>query len=45
VARRPAVSRLIVGNAHPACTTCSYRDADDLCRSVEGFLSERPASR
>ena len=34
--RRDRVSRLIVGNTHPACTTYPYRDAADLLR-VEVF--------
>lgn len=29
-ARRPAVSRLISGNSHPACSTYAYRTVDDL---------------
>ncbi len=38
-ARRDIVSRLISGNVHPRCTTYAYRDADDLLRFVDGFLS------
>lgn len=41
-ARRPLVSRLIAGNAHSACTTYPYRDADDLLRFVEVFLAPVP---
>ena len=39
--RRDRVSRLIVGNTHPACTTYPYRDAADLLL-VEVFLAPRP---
>ena len=38
-ARRPAVSRLIAGNAHPACTTYAYRDIQDLLRFTAATLS------
>jgi nucleoside 2-deoxyribosyltransferase len=41
-ARRSTVSRLIVGNTHPACTTYPYRDAPDLLRFVEVFLAPVP---
>ena len=41
-ARRAQVSRLIVGNTHPACTTYPYRDAADLLRFVEVFLAPVP---
>ena len=41
-ARRAHVSRLIVGNTHPACTTYPYRDAADLLRFVEVFLAPVP---
>jgi nucleoside 2-deoxyribosyltransferase len=40
--RRDRVSRLIVGNTHPACTTYPYRDAADLLRFVDVFLAPRP---
>ena len=40
--RRNSVSRLIVGNTHPACTTYPYRNADDLLRFVEVFLAPVP---
>lgn len=40
--RRSRVSRLIVGNTHPACTTYPYRDAADLLRFVEVFLAPVP---
>jgi nucleoside 2-deoxyribosyltransferase len=40
--QRSKVSRLIVGNAHPACTTYPYRDAEDLVRFVEVFLAPVP---
>lgn len=38
-ARRPAVSRLIPGNAHPACSTFGYRTAGDLVAFVESVLA------
>ena len=41
-ARRAQVSRLIVGNTHPACTTYPSRDAADLLRFVEVFLAPVP---
>jgi 2'-deoxynucleoside 5'-phosphate N-hydrolase len=41
-ARRSKVSRLIAGNAHPACTTYPYRDTADLLRFVEVFLAPVP---
>ena len=41
-ARRSVVSRLIVGNTHPACTTYPYRDAGDLLRFVRVFLAPVP---
>jgi hypothetical protein len=37
--RRQQVSRLIVGNTHPACTTYPYRDVAELLRFVEVFLA------
>ena len=40
--RRDRVSRLIVGNTHPACTTYPYRSAADLLRFVEVFLAPVP---
>jgi 2'-deoxynucleoside 5'-phosphate N-hydrolase len=40
--RRGRVSRLIVGNTHPACTTYPYRGAADLLRFVEVFLAPVP---
>jgi nucleoside 2-deoxyribosyltransferase len=40
--RRSRVSRLIVGNTHPACTTYPYRSAADLLRFVEAFLAPVP---
>ena len=36
--RRPAISRLITGNAHPACTTIAYASIDDLCSVVDRYL-------
>lgn len=38
-ARRPLISRLIVGTDHPRCTTASYTDAADLLRVVAAFLA------
>jgi hypothetical protein len=38
-ARGPAISRLITGNSHAACTTYPYRDTADLLRFVESFLA------
>lgn len=40
--RRSRVSRLIVGNTHPACTTYPYRDRSDLLRFVQVFLAPVP---
>lgn len=37
-ARRDRVSRLIVGNSHPHCTTYAYSDSRDLPRVVAQFL-------
>ena len=39
--RRTQVSRLIVGNAHPRCTTYGYTGSDDLLQTVEAFLCGR----
>lgn len=36
--RRDKVSRLIVGNTHPSCTTYAYADSRDLARVVSLFL-------
>lgn len=41
VARRDKVSRLIVGNSHPNCTTHAYTGASDLSRAVSDFLTRR----
>jgi hypothetical protein len=38
-ARGPAVSRLIAGNIHPACTTYAYRDTSDLLGFVAASLA------
>ena len=38
-ARRDRVSRLIAGNCHERCTTCAYRDPDDLLRVVQAFVA------
>ena len=40
-ARRAQVSRLIVGNAHPCCTTVGYASQDHLLAAVEDFLCAR----
>lgn len=37
--RRPAVSRLIAGNAHPACRTHAYRDVEDLLQFTAAALT------
>lgn len=37
--RRSRVSRLIVGNAHPRCTTYGYDGVDDLLRFVADALT------
>ena len=39
--RRDHVSRLIVGNSHPSCTTYAYRDAGDLQQALVAFLQAR----
>ncbi|MEO8678988.1 MAG: nucleoside 2-deoxyribosyltransferase [Vicinamibacterales bacterium] len=39
VARRRAVSRLITGNAHPACRTTGYASLDELRSAVDRFLT------
>ena len=36
--RRHAISRLIIGNCDPACTTVGYTSIDDLCRVVDRHL-------
>ncbi len=36
--RAAAISRLIIGNAHPRCTTLEYADASDLVRKVAEVL-------
>lgn len=36
--RRDAISRLIVGNAHPRCRTVGYEDARDLAARVRENL-------
>jgi 2'-deoxynucleoside 5'-phosphate N-hydrolase len=41
-ARRAHVSRLISGNAHRHCTTYAYRDAADLVRFVERYITSGP---
>ena len=39
--RRHQVSRLLVGNTHPRCTTRGYTNEADLLTAVEGFLCAR----
>ena len=36
--RRHAISRLIIGNCDPACTTVGYTSIDELCRVVDRHL-------
>ena len=36
--RRDRVSRLIVGNSHPQCTTYGYADPSELPAAVSQFL-------
>lgn len=38
-ARRPAVSRLIAGNDHSACTTYAYRTIEDLVAFIKPVLA------
>ena len=38
-ARRPFISRLIAGAAHPACTVREYGDTGELISLVEEYLS------
>jgi 2'-deoxynucleoside 5'-phosphate N-hydrolase len=38
--RRNHVSRLLVGNSHPNCTTYAYAEAGDLVAFVERYLTE-----
>jgi nucleoside 2-deoxyribosyltransferase len=42
-ARRGAVSRMIVGNTHPACTTYEYRNTPELERFLEAYLARAGA--
>ena len=37
--RKAKVSRLLLGNAHPHCTTYGYRSQEDLVRFVDKYLS------
>jgi nucleoside 2-deoxyribosyltransferase len=39
-ARRNQVSRLLVGNAHPNCTTYAYADTEDLLAFIDRYLIE-----
>ena len=43
--RRPQVSRLISGNAHPHCSTFAYEDAAGLQRIIETYLTPVAAPR
>lgn len=36
--RRPAISRLITGNAHPRCVVIEYKDPDDMVARVSRQL-------
>jgi nucleoside 2-deoxyribosyltransferase len=38
-ARHDTLSRLLVGNAHPNCTTYAYHGLDDLIAFVDGYLA------
>ena len=40
-ARRGQVSRLLVGNSHPNCSTYAYADPEDLVAFVSQYLSRR----
>lgn len=39
-ARRPAISRLIVGASHPACTVREYSSVEQLTGIVEDYLRD-----
>ncbi|MBI2836038.1 MAG: nucleoside 2-deoxyribosyltransferase [Acidobacteria bacterium] len=39
--RRHRVSRLILGNADPCCTTCAYRSLDDITAFIDRHFSPR----
>lgn len=39
-AQRARLSRLMLGNAHPHCTTYAYRGAADLIRFVDEYLRQ-----
>ena len=39
--RRAAISRLIVGNAHPRCVTLTYENPDDLIARVSQILKPK----
>jgi nucleoside 2-deoxyribosyltransferase len=41
-ARRPAISRLIVGNCDTSCTTLSYASLDDLAAIIDAQFSRVP---
>jgi hypothetical protein len=38
-ARQPAISRLIVGNSHPRCTTYGYSGTDELLKFMQEYLA------
>ena len=40
--RRDAISRLIIGNAHPRCTTLTYENPHDLIARVSQTLNPKP---
>lgn len=39
-ARRPAISRMIGGAAHPSCTVREYAGVEELTRIVEDYLRD-----
>ena len=43
--RRAHISRLIIGNSHPRCTSYAYRDTEDLLRVVDRFVAGATARR
>lgn len=40
--RRPAISRLIVGNCDPACTTAAYASLEDLAAIIDREFAPEP---
>jgi nucleoside 2-deoxyribosyltransferase len=43
-ARRPAISRLIVGNCDQSCTTVAYASLEDLAAIIDRQFGHRPAA-